>query len=606
MSGTREQSVRFGDGAGADPPRPSGEWRLLTYAAVFGVLMGLIALAFIRPIQAADAIADEWLRADPARAFWALPVVPAIGGLLCALVVRLLPLDLRGHGVSTVLYAVARRQSHLPLRVAIRQWLASTATIVTGGSAGPEGPIVTIGAALGSCVARWARLDRDGVTTLLGAGAAGGIAAVFNAPFAGVFFALEVLLRDFSIRTFAPIVVASVLSSAATQTIMGTPRPLFGADALALSSLRPTLTVAAVPAFAALGAACGLGSVLFIRAMRSFERMFSASPIPPFLRPAAGGLALGLCGAAYLALAPHGATSSIPMFMGNGYAAVEQLLVPATYEREFTTLAILLAAWIVLKTVGTSLTLGSGGSGGLFAPSLLLGALTGGLSGTLLHAAGLLTSVSTAHFALVGMAGAVAGTTHAPLSGIMLVYELTGDYGMILPLMLTATVATLVARSIERESAYTAVIAEQGVRLGTRGDQSRLRRLTVRDVTLEPPTVIRADDTADRILQIADRCNVGEFLVVDAQDRVAGVVGGRELRAALVHREALPLLQVSEIMRAGVPSVASYETLDVALDRFQSNELASLPVLDPRGRCEGLLTRERLMRRYHDEMERDA
>ncbi len=592
--------------AEAGMTRVPGEWRLLIYASVFGVVMGIVALAFIRPIQWAEHAAEGWLQQNPHSVFWVLPLAPAVGGLVCAAVLWLVPVDLRGHGVSAVLYSVARLRSALPFRLAVRQWLASTATIVSGGSAGPEGPMVTIGAAIGSSIGRWAKLDRDGVTTLLGAGAAGGIAAVFNAPIAGVFFALEVLLRDFSIRTFAPIVVASVLSSAATQTILGTPQPLFGADPSVFAAMRHVLTVESAPAFVLLGVACGAVSVLFTRGLRLSERLFSASPIPRFLRPAVGGLLLGALGLGYVALDPSEGGFEVPLFMGNGYSSVTQLLVPSTYELAPSPLIFLLVGWLVFKIVGTSLTLGSGGSGGLFAPSLLLGALTGGVFGTIVKATGIMPTATPAHFALVGMAGAVAGTTHAPLSGILLVYELTGDYSTILPLMLTATVATLVARALERESAYTGVLRDQGVRLGTLGDQSLLRRLTVRDVTLSPPITVRADDTADRLLQVADRCDVGEFIVLSPDGRVHGIVGGRELRAALVHREALQLLQVSEIMRLKMPSVAAHETLDVALDRFRDSDLSSIPVLDANGRCEGLLTRERLMRRYHDEMERDA
>lgn len=583
-----------------------GDWRILLYAATFGVVMGLLALAFISPIQWAESTAERMLERAPMSLLWAVLLVPALGGLMCGVVCHLLPLDLRGHGVSAVLYAVARRRSRLPYRLALRQWIASTLTIVTGGSAGPEGPIVTIGAAIGSNVGRLAKLDRDGVTTFLGAGAAGGIAAVFNAPITGVFFALEVLLRDFSIRTFAPIVVAAVLSSAVTQTVLGTQRPLFGTGENVFASMREQITVAGTPAFILLGIACGIVSVAFIRSMRVAEHLFAKLPGPTVLRPALGGLLLGALGAGYLAIAPKESQIGVTVFMGNGYQAVDRLMSPATYENATLSFGGLILIWLILKTIGTSLTLGSGGSGGLFAPSLLVGALTGAAFGLVVQSFGFMTSVTPAHFALVGMGGALAGSTHAPLSGILLVYELTGDYSVILPLMLTATIATIVARSLERTSAYTGVLAEQGVKLGTRGDQSLLRRLTVRDVMLTAPVNVSPEDPADRLLQVVERCDIGEFVVVDGNGRVCGLVGGRELRAALVNREALPLLHVGEIMRTTISGVTQTDTLDVALDRFGTSDLASLPVLDASGRCEGLLTRERLMRRYHDEMERDA
>ncbi|MBL9149655.1 MAG: chloride channel protein [Phycisphaerae bacterium] len=587
-----------------------GDWRTLLYAALFGVLMGLIALAFIGPIGWAERQAEHLLTNRPAFLFVGVILLPAFGGLLCGLVRRMIPLDLKGHGVSAVLYAVARRRSRLPMRMAIRQWLAATFTIISGGSAGPEGPIVTIGSVIGSNVGRLARLDRDGVTSFLGAGAAGGIAAVFNAPITGVFFALEILLRDFSLRTFAPIVVAAVLSSAATQTILGTPRPIFGISEAVADSLRAQITIEGTPAFVLLGVVCGVVAVGFNRSLRIAEHLFEKIPGPVVLHPALGGLALGCLGAIYLGIAswiaPSEASVGLPVFMGNGYNAVERLLSPAAYSGATLSFMGLLLGWLLLKTLATSLTLGSGGSGGLFAPALLIGALTGGAFGMATNALGFMPSATPAHFALVGMGGALAGAMHAPLSGMLLVYELTGDYSVILPLMLTATIATIVSRSLQRESAYTGVLVEQGVKLGTRGDQSLLRRLTVRDVPLLPPIIVSPTETAERLLQIADRCDVGEFVVIGKDDRCVGLIGGRELRTALVNPEALQLLEVSEIMRPLAASVTLGDTLDVALDRFGTSDLSSLPVLDAKGLCQGLLTRERLMRRYQDEMEQDA
>jgi CIC family chloride channel protein len=573
--------------------------------------MGLAALGFILPIHWAEERAQDWAEHHPERLTIALLIVPAIGGLLCALVRWALPVPLRGHGVSMVLYSVARLRSDLPFRLAIRQWLGSTATIVTGGSSGPEGPIVTIGAALGSTAGRIAGRDRETTTMLLGAGAAAGIAAVFNAPIAGVFFALEVLLRDFSLRTLAPIVVASVLASATTQTLLGSRRPLFGVDPNVFESMRGIMTIAASPWFVLLGIASGLVGVLFVRSLRRTERFFSTLRVPPLLTPALGGLVLGTAGAVYFTLVSRHAgvvDPGLPPFMGNGYPVIERILDPAMYTANVPLgeLAGIFVLWLLLKILATSVTLGSGGSGGLFAPSLVIGALVGAVCGVGVEATGWLPQANPAHFALIGMAGAIAATTHAPLTGILLVYELTQDYALILPLMLTATIATLVARAIERESVYTAELAAQGVRLGTRGDASLLRQLLVRDVTLVPAVVVRPDDTAERLLALSERTSVDDFVVIDADGRPLGLVGGEALRATLVYREAMQLLQVSEIMTPGVPTITNDETLDVALERLSAFSHGGIPVLDEHGRIAGLLSRERLLDRYRRELERDA
>lgn len=588
-------------------------WPQLLFAAVFGIFMGGVALAFILPIHWAEARVETWSVHHPTLLLWTTLTVPALGGLLCAAVNRSLPLPLRGHGVSMVLFAVARLESRLPFRLAIRQWLAASATIVTGGSSGPEGPIVTIGAALGSTAARLARQDRSMTTTLVGAGAAAGIAAVFNAPIAGVFFALEVLLRDFSLRTLAPIVVASVLASATTQTLIGSRHPLFGVDPKVLESMREIVTITASPAFVLLGAACGLVGVLFVRALRATESFNERLKIPRVLKPALGGIALGALGATYIAISMSAGEGHVPIlpvmpvFMGNGYALVDRVVNPALFAGDASgEFALVLVLWLALKMVATCLTLGSGGSGGLFAPGLVMGALTGGAVGVAVQATGLLPLATPAHFALVGMAGAIAAMMHAPLSGILLVYELTQDYSLILPLMLTATIATLVARSLERESVYTAELAVQGVRLGTRGDASLMRRLTVSDVTLSPALFVHPDDTAERLLGLAERMNVEEFVVVDGLERYVGMISGPELRAALVYREALALMQVGEIMRADAPTITATETLDVALERLTDSGVGMMAVVDGDRRVQGVLSRDRLMRRYQDELERDA
>jgi CIC family chloride channel protein len=603
-------------GPGAEPTGAvvESDWRLLGLAALFGIFVGFVALAFILPIHAAERWTEHWAALHPTALPWAVLVVPALGGAVCAALAILLPIGLGGHGVSMVLYAVSRLSSRLPFRIAVRQWLAATATIVSGGSAGPEGPIVTIGATLGSNAGQALRLNRDSTTTLLGAGAAAGIAAVFNAPIAGVFFALEVLLRDFSIRTFAPIVVASVLASATTQTVLGGREPLFGVDPAIFDSIRGSLGISSSPVFALLGVVCGLVAVLFVRSLRRTESAFLRSRLPKPLRPILGGLALGAMGAGYLLLPAGGGMpidAQIPPFMGNGYGLIDRLLDPDFYATVASSLgtgqaAAVLGVWLLAKIVATSLTLGSGSSGGLFAPSLVLGALAGGGFGIFVEASGLLPFVHPTHCALVGMAGAVAATTHAPLSGILLVYELTQDYSLILPLMLTATIATIVARAIERESAYTAELAAQGIRFGTRGDASPLRRLAVGDVPLDPCPTVSIEATAESLVPLAERNATGDLAVVDAEGRYCGLVGGRSLRAALVHQSILGLLQVGELMQADAPTVTLDDPLDVALARFAAADAQCLAVLDRDGRAIGLLSRDRLMARYRDELERDA
>lgn len=589
------------------------EWWLLALAAAFGLFMGVAALAFILPIQALEHLAESVGIEDPTLMLWLLPIIPMVGALATGLLNRSIPVDFKGHGVSSVIYAVTRRQSRLRLRLLIRQWLGSTLTIGSGGSAGPEGPIVTIGAVLGSNLARLFRLDAKSGTTLLGCGAAAGLASVFNAPLAGIFFVLEVLLRDFSLRTFTPIVVAAVLSAATTQTILGTNEPLFGVGPAFFSQDEIPFTVGMTPPFVLLGLACGVVAVLFTRSLQFTERRFEGIKLPIFIRPAIGAGFLGLLGLGYMLLtrmAPGEIEpEAIPPFMGNGYSVIQNLLSRDFYVPEggtpladaWPSIIGILAVWAILKIIATSLTLGSGGAGGLFAPSLVLGALVGSLFGVVVVGTGWFPDANPAHFALVGMAAMVAATTHAPMTGVMLVYELTHTYALIVPLLLCAVLSVIIGRIVSRESVYTAELVAAGVRVGGTTDMTILRQLTVRDVPLIPPVTVRAEESGQRLLELSERFSVSDFVVVDESDIYLGMVTAGDLQAALVFREAIPLLQVGELERRDLPCLELDDTLDVALDRFSGHDAASLAVVsgtEGSARVIGILTRTRLMREY--------
>ena len=576
--------------------------RVLLWAAATGIALALIALGFIRPIQWAEHAAIEWMRAHPERLALAVAVVPVLGALACGAVQAALPVKIRAHGVSSVLYAIHRRRAQLPPTLALRTWLGSTAIISTGGSAGPEGPIVTIGATLGAMIARFLRADPRMTTTLVGCGAAAGIAAVFNAPITGIFFVLEVLLRDFSLRTFTPIVIAAVFAAATVQTMLGTREPLFGIGAELFEETGDGLSIATAPAFAILGLICGVASVFFVRTLRASESAFLRLPIPRWLSPAAGAAVLALLGILHIAFASNVldfGQGRMPPFYGNGYPLARAVLEPAFYTQNAAlTIGALLIGIAVVKCVATSLTLGSGGIGGLFAPSLVVGALVGGAFGSLGEAAPFIGEVGAPRLALAGMAGVVAGSTHAPLAGAMLVYELSREPSILLPVILVAALSTIVARLLERHSIYTAELATLGVRLGSATDMTALRRLRVRDVPLRKPCIVQGSQSASTLLDLAEKSR--DFVVLDDAGRLEGVVGARDLRIALLNREALPLLQVRDIARTGVRALDRDLALDHALDMLARGPL---PVRGESGAIDGVLTRGRIVRAWRRAME---
>lgn len=584
----------------------SRDWALVVLAGAIGVVMSGVAMAFILPLrwmeQALQGVVGHDLRAG----LIIVLLAPALGAMLCGMIRRCFPADVPLSGVSAVMYSIHRTQSRLPLWVGAEKWLASTSTIASGGSAGPEGPIVTIGSSIGSTIGRWLKVPPTSMGSILGAAAAAGLASVFNAPFAGIFFVLEVLLRDFSLRTFTPVVIAAVVSSATTQAVLGNV-PLFGVDPNLFTAADKAFTLKQIPSYLVLGATCGAFGVFFNRGLATSERLFERVPVPAMVRPVCGALLLGALGLATLLVSGH---AELPAFYGNGYEAIANLLKPEWYEASATRVpaamggvTTMLLGLLLAKAVATWLTLGSGGSGGLFAPGLLLGAALGGAAGHILRELGWTTAATPAHYALLGMAGMIAATTHAPLTAILLVYEITRSYEMILPLMLAATVATIVSRLMFPESVYTAKLAAMGISMGGARDLPVLRRLTANDVPLFDAVIVHPDESAARLVKLTEETGVADFVVADRQGQYVGMVTGVDLRQVLVYREVVPLMQVEEMTRRDIPSVPPEETLDVVLAKFAAKDVQCLPVVDRDRRILGVLARSRVMRRYQQSLE---
>jgi CIC family chloride channel protein len=586
------------------------EWWLVVVAAGLGVVMGTAAIGFILPIRWLERLPEYLGEESAGLSRILLLAAPGAGALLTGLVFWIFPTSFRGHGVTRVMFAVNREQSNLPMRLGIRHWLASTCTIGSGGSAGPEGPIVTIGATVGSNLSRWLRGDGASAATMLGCGSAAGLAAVFNAPLAAIFFTMEVILRDFSVRTFTPIVIASVVSAATAQMWLGSSEPLFGVGFDFFASKADGFVIGQTLFYVALGLATAVIAVGFIRLFPLSEKLFARAPLPQPLRPLAGALLLGLLGAGWFWMSQGHA--DYPPFFGAGYAPTRQLLDRASYEPALAsshaamwTMAATLGVLLVLKAVATCLTLGSGGAGGLFAPSLLLGASTGGAFGMFLHALGFTGAPPPAHMALVGMAAMLASTTHAPLTGVLLVYELTRSYSIMLPLMLTAVIAAMASRVLYPESIYTAELAALGIRLGRMSDLTVLRRLHVSDLPLDAAIPVAAGNGLSSVLALCAKHGVDDFVVLHPDGSYRGMVTSIDLREALVNRQVVPLLTVDEVTRIDLPVVYENDTLDVALDRFSRHDVERLAVLSrgTSGRVRGLISRASLMNRYQRELE---
>lgn len=599
------------------------QWRLIGAGAVVGIVGGAAAALFLESLHAAEALVR---RAEAHVSVWWLLALPVAGALLTGLIIRLLADDARGHGVPQVMEALDRKRGFIPIRVGIAKFIASICTVGSGGSAGAEGPIVQIGASAGSLMSRILRTGSESAPVLVGCGAAAGMAAIFNAPIAAVLFVLEVLLRDFSTRTLAPILVASVFGTAVAQALSGGGGEAVFAVSERLASYQFSLVE--LPSYLLLGGICGVVSVALQRSLHAMEDVAGKAQISRALRPAVGAIGLVGLGAAYLLAAgalgvrTEGMTSGVlhsgepwPEFYGSGYGAIRWLIEPVNFSQsaDTPTLAILIMVLVGLKLAATSLTLGWGGSGGVFAPALFVGACTGAAFGLGLEQLGLLPhNGSPAAYALVGMGAAIAGTMHAPLTAILMLFELTRDPFVFLPIMLAAITSMLIAESMEKHSIYTAALVRKGIAWEVNPLNRALRALRVSDVRLiQPPpeeTALHADDPLSSVVSRLSASDSADLIVVDAQGKYAGVLASGDLRTALIESHALPLLLVSEVMRTDLPLIGPHETLDVVLRHMTRLDTPVLPVVDDvKARTpHGLISRAAVMRAYLESLDRQG
>ncbi len=546
---------------------------------------------------------------------WLLVAFPALGGLMVGVLSRYVFGEREGHGIVDVMESVVRTSGFERPMVAVERILTAGITIGSGGSAGAEGPIVQIGAGIASGIGQLFRIARSQMPVLIGCGSAAGISAIFNAPFGGVLFTLEVILQDFSIRAFTPVVVSSVIAQVTELLLFKLLHktqefhPIFAISPDTIH-MHEALQWYQVVNFVLLGAACGMIGLALIRMMHASETVFGKLRVPKVLRPGVGGALVGMLGIFYVLVLGRGLlhvtkpvpfeTYPMPAFFGDGYGFIEQLLSPLFYGKMDEKILILLASLCVLKLVGTCLTLGSGGSGGVIAPSLFLGATAGAVLGTVLAKTAWFSSIHPEVYALVGMGAALAAVVHAPLASILIVFEVTEDYKVMVPAMLACIVATGVARMVYRDSIYTLSLRRRGIQVGTSGDVTRLHRLSVEAVTLEPASFVKAGDPFQKILDSTATSGQGNFVVTDAQNNYVGMVVSADIQRALLERDAIPLLVVGELMRGDVPVVNNTDDLGSVLEAFSSFDVSHLPVAingQPK-QVIGLISRAGMMRAY--------
>ena len=554
---------------------------MLTLATLVGIGAGFTSVAFAGMLELAHDLffrALDWIKAVDPRLAWLLPVVPAVGGLLVGPLVQKFAREAKGHGVPEVMDSVASRGGLMRRRVVLVKAVASAITIGSGGSAGQEGPIVQIGAALGSSFGRLFNLSTPRLKVLVGCGAAGGISAIFNAPIGGVLFALEIILGDFSLRTFSPVVVSSVVASVIAQSFLGS-EPAFSVPAYHIGSPFEMFS------YVILGALCGIVAVAFVKMLYGTEDLFDAWKIPPSFKPMIGGLLTGC-----IALVAPGV-------LGGGYPAIGEAL-----NGQATVMVLLLLFF--LKPLATCMTLGSGGSGGVFAPSLFLGAMLGGLYGygmeylfpELAAASSAVPHPLVGAYAMVGMGAVVGASTHAWMTSAIIVFEMTDSYSIILPLMLTTLVSMLVSRVFSTESIYTLKLARKGTHIGRGINLAILEKLHVADAMFTNYVYLRPGAPVEEVVRTARKARSYDFPVVTKDGTLMGMISLPDVGLA-IEAEVPELLVAADLATSNYTPLYADETLASALDKFDLYDRPTLPVLSrtQENRIVGMLDRRQIL-----------
>lgn len=552
---------------------------VLLLGVLVGVVAGLGAVAFRWMIQQTTGLFFDY----GASLFHGLGdyhtvLLPAIGGAIVGPFIYLVGSEARGSRVPKAMDAVFRLGGRMRARVAPARALASAICIGSGGSVGREGPIAHIGAALGSLAGQLLRLSQTRTRTLVACGAAAGVAATFNAPIAGAFFALEVIVAEWTAEAFAPVVVSAVVGSVIGRTFFGDV-PSFAVPEYGMT------TFGELPLFALLGIAAAVVGIALIVVLFRAEDLFSALPIPVYLLPVIGGLIVGFIGLYHSQL------------YRVGYDMIEQILLGHQTDLAF------LAGLLGLKIIATSATLGSGGSGGVFSPSLFLGAALGAILGTVFGDLFPNLASTPGAYAIAGMGAVFAATSHAPICAIMFGFELTRDYRLILPLMLACGVSVVIAKALYRFSIYNLALFRRGIHIELGRDAQLLNQITIGEamttdvITVTPQTPVRD------IAHMFDETKHHGFPVVDEQGKLHGCVALED-----VHRTGPDGLDqpVDEIATHDLIIAFPDESINDGLRKLGLRDVGRIPVVsrDDHTRLLGLLTRKNIISAYNQALMR--
>jgi len=563
---------------------------ILLIGGIVGVLSGFAAVTLKVSVHSIEKVLTRNFDINYANYFYL--AFPLIGIVLTTFVANYIIKDRTGHGITKVLYAISKRSGIIQRVRMYSHMVTSAITVSFGGSVGLEAPIVVTGSAIGSNVSLLVHLDQRKRNIMIGCGAAGAISAIFNSPIAGVIFCMEVILAEVRISTFVPLLIASVCGSLVSLSLLGD-------DVLFSFQLKDQFSTTDVPYYFLLGIASGLVSVYFTRLNYKIERAIKKLN-NIFGRALVGGVLLGTI------------IFVFPPIYGEGYTTIKLLLTDranevlntSLFSGQYSNIIVLLLFLIgvlLIKPVASALTLGSGGSGGIFAPSLFLGGISGFVfAGIVNHISGHQV-ISPSNFTLVGMCGAMSGILHAPLTAIFLIAEITSGYELFVPLMLVSAIAFSTSSFFESNSLYTKHLIERGDLIQYDKDRQVLSEIDLAKIIEKDLLRIKPEATLGELVKLVKKSKRNIFPVVNKEEELVGVITLDDIREIMFDKEAQESVAVDSLMSSAPAYVSTHENMQSVMRKFEITNAWNLPVID-NGKYKGFISKSRIFNTYRTKL----
>jgi chloride channel protein, CIC family len=562
---------------------------VLMLAGLVGVISGLAAVTLKSSVHLIQRFLEKNM--DVTGVNFLYLFYPLIGILLTMLVAKYFFNEKLGHGITQILYTISKKSSIVKSGMMYSRMFTSALTVGFGGSVGLEAPIVVTGSAIGSNLAQLTHLNYKKRTLLIACGASGAISAIFNSPIAGVIFAIEVILAEATINKFIPILISSVTGSLVSLILLGD-------DILFTFRIQDQFSAGDVPYYILFGIVCGVASVHFTRVTYLVEKWVIRIK-NRFNRALLGGIGLAII------------ILIFPPIYGEGYNTIKLLLdgnAADIFQRSFFysqnnntfALIIFLFCIVVIKPVASALTLGSGGSGGIFAPSLFMGGLTGYLfaaSNNYLIPG----TISTSNFTLVGMCGVMSGVLHAPLTAIFLIAEITGGYTLFVPLMLVSAISFTTTMYFEKHSLYTKNLIESGDLIQHDKDRYVLSLIDIKKVIESDLLTISEDAKLGQLVELVKKSKRNIFPVVSERDELRGIITLDDVRDVMFDDEARLNVRVKSLMQKAPTEVYPSDDMQTVMNKFEVTQAWNLPVIE-NGKYLGLVSKSRIFNAYRNQL----